>query len=281
MTAGTDDVRRVQRPGEIEVPYRVFGPGGAPRMVYAHALTGSGLLTGSAALAPFLDAGWAIAALDQRGHHRATPSRDPEAYRVEALGGDLIALMDDLDWPSAWLCGASMGAGPSIAAAAACPERVDGLVLLAPAFGEQRNAAADLFARVADALATGGIEAGAEVWRREMRARDVPEAGIEQHIAQLRMHDPDAMAVWLREIGAWTLPDAIAALPSLDIPVAAVAWADDDIHPASLAARIADSVPRGTCETIELGDPDAGPDLLFRVALAGVERVAGSVRPGE
>ena len=273
MTDADDDVRRVRRPGGIEIPYRVFGAGGAPRMVYAHALTGSGLLTASVTISPFLDAGWSIAAIDQRGHHQATASLDPDAYRVEALGADLIAVMDDLGWPSAWLCGASMGAAPSIAAAVSSPERVDGLILLAPAFGEERNAAADMFARVADALASGGIEAGAEVWRTEMRAREVPEAGIEGHIAQLRLHDPAAMAVWLREIGAWTLPDAIAALPEVDVPVAAVAWEDDDIHPASLAERIANSVPRGTFEVLDLGRPDAGPDLLFRVALEGVNRI--------
>lgn len=269
----TAPLGRVLRPTGVEIPYRVLGSGAPPRLVFAHALTGSGLLTGREAFAPFLEADWSVAVLDQRGHGRATPSTDPHDYRVEALGQDLVAVLDDLGWQSASLCGASMGAAPSVCAAVSSPDRVDGLVLLAPAFGEDRNPAADMFARIARRLADGGIEAGAAAWRSEMQARGLPEPAIEQQLAQLRLHDPAAMAVWLREMTAWTIADAIRRLPEHDLPVAAIAWEDDDIHPASLAHRIAALGRPGACETVDPAAAGAGPDLLFRAGFELLRRL--------
>lgn len=265
-------VEYVTRPGGIEIPYTVLGSGAPPRLVFAHALTGSGLLTGPEGFAPFLDAGWSVATIDQRGHGEATPTTDPGHYRVNELGTDLIAVLDDLGWPSGWLCGASMGAAPAICAAVASPNRVDGLLLLAPAFGDESNAAADMFARIATALADGGIEAGEEAWRQEMEARGLGEEGLEQQLAQLRLHDPGAMAVWLREIGAWTIPEELRQLPTVDVPVVAVAWEGDDIHPANLARHIAKAQDQGLCEVVDLTKAE-GPDFLFRAGFDALGRL--------
>jgi pimeloyl-ACP methyl ester carboxylesterase len=69
------------------------------------------------------------AALDQRGHGESQKFYEPGAYRPEALGGDVLALLDHLELERADLFGYSMGARTAIAAALAAPDRVASLML--------------------------------------------------------------------------------------------------------------------------------------------------------
>lgn len=68
-------------------------------------------------------------ALDQRGHGESEKLYDPEAYGREALGGDVVALIDHLDLGQVDLFGYSMGARTALAAVLAAPDRIGHLIL--------------------------------------------------------------------------------------------------------------------------------------------------------
>ena len=65
---------------------------------------------------------------DRRGFGETPPSTEPFSH-VD----DLLAVMDAVSAPSAWLAGTSAGGGIALDAAISAPERVEGLLLLAPA----------------------------------------------------------------------------------------------------------------------------------------------------
>lgn len=68
-------------------------------------------------------------ALDLRGHGESGKPHDPGAYGVEALTGDIVALCDALQLPSAILMGYSLGARLALATALAHPARFDAVIL--------------------------------------------------------------------------------------------------------------------------------------------------------
>ena len=81
-------------------------------------------------LVPELTArGFRTVALDLRGH--GDSSVDWPAYGAEAMGPDVVALIEALGGP-ALLVGNSYGAGPAVWAAAERPDLVTGLVLTGP-----------------------------------------------------------------------------------------------------------------------------------------------------
>jgi pimeloyl-ACP methyl ester carboxylesterase len=81
------------------------------------------------AVAAALDGRAAVVAYDRRGFGETAPSDGEGFSHVE----DLIAVLDVVTDAPAWLVGSSAGAGVALDAAVSAPERVAGLVLLAPA----------------------------------------------------------------------------------------------------------------------------------------------------
>ena len=70
-----------------------------------------------------------VVALDLRGHGRSDKPHNSNAYGVEAMAADVVALMDHLHIGRADLMGYSLGARLAAAAAAAHPDRVANLIL--------------------------------------------------------------------------------------------------------------------------------------------------------
>jgi len=68
-------------------------------------------------------------ALDLRGHGESGKPRDSQAYGVDTLAGDVLALMDHLGLGSVDLFGYSMGARVAFAVAQAAPARITNLIL--------------------------------------------------------------------------------------------------------------------------------------------------------
>lgn len=260
---------RVYRPDDIDIPYRMLGSGKESRMLFAHDLTATGLSAGGV-FDRLVSAGWSVVAMDQRGHGKATPATDPAQFTPQAMGGDLLAIMDDLGCESACLAGGSMGAAPALAAAVAAPERVGGLLLMAPGFGDRPNPSRERFADIAAAFERGGMAAGMRRWREVMTERSMPTDVVERQVQQLSAHNPQSLACWLRVIPAWTLPEEIAAVAGLPMPVVVIAWEDDEIHPLDLAERIAHSAPQGHLHMI---DRTAGPMALSTAARDELARI--------
>jgi pimeloyl-ACP methyl ester carboxylesterase len=71
-----------------------------------------------------------VIAIDNRGSGQTSAPRGRDAYVMERMAADAVALMDRLDIPSAHLLGVSMGGRAALALAAAYPGRVQRLVLV-------------------------------------------------------------------------------------------------------------------------------------------------------
>jgi pimeloyl-ACP methyl ester carboxylesterase len=100
--------------------------GGDHTMVLLHAgvadrRSWGGVITG-------LVGAFTVVTYDRRGHGDSQPTDAPFSH-VD----DLLAVLDDVEADAAWLVGSSMGGGVALDATLVAPERVAGLVLLAPA----------------------------------------------------------------------------------------------------------------------------------------------------
>ena len=73
-----------------------------------------------------------VIAWDARGNGRSDRPQDPSAYSDEAVAGDLVAVLDASGTESAVLVGLSRAAVPQVMVAAEHPDRVLGLVFIAP-----------------------------------------------------------------------------------------------------------------------------------------------------
>ena len=78
------------------------------------------------------EAGFRAMAVEVKGHGLSDKPRDPEEYSVESMRDHLIGILDALSIPVAGLVGHSMGGSIAAHAAAAAPDRVSRLALVAP-----------------------------------------------------------------------------------------------------------------------------------------------------
>ncbi|MFF4616019.1 alpha/beta fold hydrolase [Nonomuraea jabiensis] len=77
---------------------------------------------------PLVEAGYRVVTADLRGHGESSAGWGD--YSQSAVGGDIVALLEELDAPGAVLLGNSYAAGGVIRAAAEAPERVAGIVAI-------------------------------------------------------------------------------------------------------------------------------------------------------
>jgi pimeloyl-ACP methyl ester carboxylesterase len=235
-------------------------------MLFAHSLTGNGL-RGEPFYAPLVEQGWQVLAMDQRGHGEAPRETDPAGFALAAMATDLVDVLDDAGWDTAWFAGGSMGAATALAAAVQVPQRVEGLALMAPAVGRTTNAGAPMFQRIADGFAGGGMAGGVAAWRQEMGALGATDADLDGQEAELRLlAGPDNLACLLATMPRWTMADELDAVSQFDVPVVVLAWDGDDVHPMALAEEIAASAKHGRLLPVTSGDPLA----LFQTLAAAL-----------
>jgi 3-oxoadipate enol-lactonase len=244
----TDDIRWVERPGGVRLPYIVQGSGDRPRLLFAHSLL-AGAIEGRAIFDVIVDAGWTVLVIDHRGHGLAQKDGPwtAEDFDLDLLGADLLATLDDAGWDTAWLGGGSMGAATSLAATIAAPERAEGLLLMAPAIGAEVNPGLEIFLPVADAFERSHEE-GLAAWNERSGAGPNP-----LHVRAFERLGSGGAAALLRSIAAWRF----GPLPSFDVPVVTSAWENDPVHPKATAVALADASPAGTFHPLDLGvDPN-------------------------
>jgi 3-oxoadipate enol-lactonase len=192
--------------------------------------------------------GWAIVALDARGHGESDPAPERSAYGYEHLTADLEAVLDELGIERAALAGASMGAHTAVAFALARPERVSGLVLVTPAYdGSVRADELGSWDALADGLEHGGIEGFIDAWTppADERWRDTAILVVRQRLGRHR--HLDAVADALRAVPRSRPFGSLDELERLsDIPVLVVGDRDeaDPGHPLSIAEEYARRLPR-------------------------------------
>lgn len=266
---------RVTRPGGIEIPYVLEGDGAPPRLVFAHGLTGQGAHP-RADLAPLLRAGWTVVTFDQRGHADATPVTDPWRYDPFEMGGDLLAILDDLGWRSAWIGGGSMGAATSLAAALTAPERVEGLVQCVPAIWDRAHEQVPLFDVWAQTVRGQGIEGAIALVKQALQQAGTG-ADTLGRIEDLRAHDAGSLACALETVPRWVMPQVPSGLSGLGVPLVVLGWRGDVIHPFEVAEAFAAAAPGGTLVEGDYAAAQSDPEHVGRLLLEAIGRAGASV----
>lgn len=146
----------------IRFRYEVSGEG--PAIVFTHGLGGD-LSLAKDLLGDM--PGYRLLFWDVRAHGETEPLGPEEKLDFPILANDLRALMDHAGIDQAIVGGISMGSGISAAFSIRWPERVQALVLVRPAWVDQRRPAnLEWFIQLAQLMEAAGPGADMEVYRK-------------------------------------------------------------------------------------------------------------------
>lgn len=215
--------------------------------VWGHGLLGSMAQEDDSELFDWsvLGAGRRLIRYDARGHGRSEATLAPDDYRWPELARDMLALLHGLGEDRAVLGGVSMGCATSLHAAIAAPERLAGLVLMAPPTAwdtRPRQALAyRVLATVIGLLGIGAFRRLASLPRPQLGSPVL--AAVQRSVVEnLRRADRRAVLAALRGAAKSDLPPE-RTLAALDAPALILAWTDDPTHPLSTAERLAKILP--------------------------------------
>lgn len=213
----------------------VDGPPDAPVLVLGSSLGTTGAMWEPQLAA--LAARFRVIRYDHLGHGRSAVPAGP--YRIEQLGREVLALLDDLEVRRAHHAGLSLGGMVGMWLAAHAPERVDRLALLCtsaslgPAEGWRQRAAtvrAAGLAAIADAVVAR--------WFTPPFAESRP-AVVAAHRAMLTATPATGYAACCEAIAAMDLrPD----LGKVTAPTLVIAGADDPATPVEHAEAVVERI---------------------------------------
>lgn len=220
----------------LRLAYRVVGEGAPIVLVHGFASTHDVNWVATGWSRALVDSGRRVIMADGRGHGASDKPYDEADYTLEAMAGDVIALMDHLGEPGADLMGYSMGGMVSLVAAALYPDRFDRVI--AAGIGERlldRNKdASDV---VKALLANDGVVVGGRA------------AQMFRLFADQNKQDRAALAACFAAVRA-DFPEALLA--RIVRPVLIVAGETDDA--AGAAGPLAARIPNGTSYTVPKRD---------------------------
>jgi pimeloyl-ACP methyl ester carboxylesterase len=188
---------------------------------------------------------------DQRGAGRSPLPPGGGEPSMDAVAGDVLALLDDRGLDRVVLGGCSMGGYAAMAVLRRAPHRVRGLVLIDTRpdtdDGERRASRLAMAERaeregtgwLADTVLPGLLAAGTPQVRAEL---------VERLRALITAQPADGVAWAQRAMAA--RPDATDVLRSFDGPALVMVGERDALSPPDLARRMATLLPRG--ELVEL-----------------------------
>jgi pimeloyl-ACP methyl ester carboxylesterase len=253
---------RVESDG-LELAVETFGDG--PALVFAHGLTGARSNTRDQ-FTPLADH-YRVVTFDQRGHGDSTPVTDPALYDAERMAGDMAAVMDALGIEKAVVGGESMGAATTLLFALKWPQRVEAMLLTAPAFGDVPNAGLEGILDMGEVVASQGVEVylvqSAEQQRTEF---GWPQEMIDFVAEMHRSHDPASLSTACLTVPKWIILTDFSPLAELSCPVCIIAWEDDPMHPVELARRVAGALPNARLEMLaSIADLFTDPEVVGRI----------------
>lgn len=239
---------------DVTLHYEIGGAG-PPLLLLA------GMASDSASWAPVLaplEARFTVIRPDNRTTGRTRPL-DAEA-RVETMAADAAALLEALGHGPAHVAGHSMGAFVAMELAAARPDLVERLTVMA---GAPMRMARNVFLfRTLLALRAGGPDE--DLWLRALfpwlfhpAAFDLPdqvEAAVRAGIDYPHAQTPDAMA---RQVAALEAYDPTGLAPRVQVPTVALLADHDALIPETQARAALAEIPDIAIETV----PDAGHAL--------------------
>ena len=178
---------------------------------------------------------------DARGHGRSKGTADPDNYRWDNLGRDLIALADELGVDQFVAGGVSMGAATALHAAIQAPRRVIGLVLmLAPTAYETRDEQADLYRASAVLIERIGVDA----YIQSLSNLPAPEilADFGERFVPIPRVSGELLPAVLRGAASSDLPSP-ESVRTITAPALLLPWVGDHGHPMSTSKRLLELLP--------------------------------------
>lgn len=231
----------------LELTVEAFGDG--PPLVFAHGLTGN--RDGSRAQFAPLAERYHIVIYDQRGHGDSTPITDPAGYAVERMAEDMAAVLDALNIRRAIVGGESMGAATTLLFALRHPERIDKLLLTAPAFGDRANPDSQRLKDMGKAIASLGMDEFLKLAAVRQRDELGWSPNVIAYVAEkFRSHQPMSLATALQTVPDWRVLSDLSVVSRLTCPVCLVGWENDPLHPIELARQLAAAFPNAHLETV-------------------------------
>lgn len=265
-----------------------YAQGDGPRLLLVHggpALSGDYLV----GLAAELTDGYEVAWYQQRG---LAPSVQTGPFTVKQHVDDLVGVLDSLEWPSACLVGHSWGGHLVVAAAAAHPERLRGVVSVDPLGCVGDGGTAQFEQALVERTSPANRERAQELDERAMRGQGTPDDALEglRLVWSAYYADPstappmptisisvDGYAeTWSSVVDG--LPALEAALPSISVPVHFVHGGMSPM-PVTASTDTASCIPGATVEVVD----GAGHFIWHErpgAVRAALDRLTSSARPG-
>jgi len=213
-------------PGDgTRIRFSVAGPDDAPVVLLVHGSALSSAVWRGFGYVRALGERFRLLMPDLRGHGRSDTPHDENSYAMEAIVGDLLAVLDAVQPPRVHYVGYSFGARAGLALAVARPERLASLILLGGSARPQEGAMdAMFFPGTVDVLEHEGMEGFLRAWEQRRRTPVDPAT----RTAFLR-NDPLALAAYFRRSDREPGIDD-ADLAALDLPTLAVVGSEDRLR---------------------------------------------------
>ena len=190
---------------------------------------------------------WRVIVPDLRGHGKS-PAPD-EAYSMEAMARDLLALLDSLRIPKAVILGHSMGGYVTLAAAKIAPERFLALGLVASQAAADTDEARQGRFKLVEKVRVEGSAAVAAALIPRLFAPGA-DAKIVEAARQLILNTPPAGIIGTLQAMA-ARENTEAVLKNMKVPVLLLAGEHDQIIPLAKSQALAAAVPGATLSVIE------------------------------
>lgn len=248
----TEEDRMVDAAGQ-SWRVRESGPEGAPAVVLIHGFSHS--LESLEPLADALEADYRVIRFDLPGHALTGP-REDEAYSVPATVGQVAALLDAIAPERFVLAGHSLGGLVSWRYAADNPDRLNGLILVAPGgypnlgVGDEPAPIPQQVRLYLTTAPMAGVEAATAALYADP-ARIETEQLTRTH-AMMRVQGVGPALV--SRLEQFTLPDPNPVLRGIDVPTLIVWGQRDAMVPPEHGPRFAAALPDARLVLVE----DAG-----------------------
>jgi 3-oxoadipate enol-lactonase len=185
---------------------------------------------------------------DLRGHGQSPAPAG--VYAMEALAGDVLALLDSLRIEKAVIMGHSMGGYVTLAAWRLASERFPALGLIDSQAGADTAEGRQGRMQLAEKVAAQGTQVAADAMLSRLFAPSIEAGGpVWEQVRQMIMNTPQAGIIGALN-GMAVRPDSHPILPTIDVPVLIVTGDQDKIIPLAIAETMTAAFSKATLKVI-------------------------------
>lgn len=199
-----------------------------------------------------------VITVDHRGYGNSEAPGVPDDVALHAR--DALAVMDQLDVPTAIVGGMSMGGPITFSMYQMAPERFRGMMLIDTIAAPAGPPEAGLWRGVAELVRMKGVDALPPVLIKDMLSGDtrVKQPEVVSYLEQvIKAASTDAAIGGAQALA--TRPDFQPLLSQIRVPTLVYVGVEDTLYPVAIAKAMADAIPSATLEMI----PGAAHAAIF------------------